>query len=77
VTPGGDCAGRAITAAWAAMRYLGQAGCQELTRQSLAATATLRAGLDTIPGPGQAETRSQTKMSVSPGAIALPAPRSP
>ena len=30
----------------------------------------------TIP-PGQAETRSQTKMSVSPGAIAFPAPRSP
>jgi sphinganine-1-phosphate aldolase len=42
--------GGAITAAWAAMRYLGQAGYQELTRQSLAATATLRAGLDTIPG---------------------------
>ena len=28
-------------------------------------------------GPGQTETRSQTKMSVSPGAIAFPAPRSP
>jgi hypothetical protein len=26
---------------------------------------------------GQAETRSQTKMRVSPGAIAFPAPRSP
>ncbi|HEY1639973.1 MAG TPA: aminotransferase class V-fold PLP-dependent enzyme [Streptosporangiaceae bacterium] len=42
--------GGAITAAWAAMRYLGQDGYCELTRQSLAATAALRAGLAAIDG---------------------------
>jgi sphinganine-1-phosphate aldolase len=42
--------GGAITAAWAAMRYLGQAGYCELTRQSLEAVALLRAGLDQIAG---------------------------
>lgn len=42
--------GGAITAAWAAMRYLGHAGYCELTRQSLDATAVLRQGLDAIHG---------------------------
>jgi sphinganine-1-phosphate aldolase len=42
--------GGAITAAWAALRHLGQAGYRELTRQALAATALLRAGLEAIPG---------------------------
>jgi sphinganine-1-phosphate aldolase len=42
--------GGAITAAWAALRYLGQAGYCELTRRSLDATAALREGLKAIPG---------------------------
>ena len=42
--------GGAITAAWAAMRYLGHSGYCELTRQSLEAVAILQAGLDRIPG---------------------------
>lgn len=42
--------GGAITAAWAAMRYLGRDGYCELTRLSLEAVAVLRAGLDQIAG---------------------------
>jgi sphinganine-1-phosphate aldolase len=42
--------GGAITAAWAALRYLGHAGYCELTRRSLDATAALREGLDAIRG---------------------------
>ncbi|HEY2549259.1 MAG TPA: aspartate aminotransferase family protein [Streptosporangiaceae bacterium] len=42
--------GGAITAAWAAIRYLGHAGYCELTRQSLDAVAVLRTGLDRISG---------------------------
>lgn len=42
--------GGAITAAWAAMRYLGHDGYCELTRQSLQATAMLRDGLAAIDG---------------------------
>jgi glutamate/tyrosine decarboxylase-like PLP-dependent enzyme len=42
--------GGAITAAWAAMRYLGHDGYCELTRQSLQATARLRDGLAQLDG---------------------------
>jgi glutamate/tyrosine decarboxylase-like PLP-dependent enzyme len=42
--------GGAITAAWAAMRYLGQTGYCELTRQSLEATRVLREGIGIIDG---------------------------
>lgn len=42
--------GGAVTAAWAAMRYLGHDGYCELTRQSLRATTRLREGLGSVPG---------------------------
>jgi predicted dithiol-disulfide oxidoreductase (DUF899 family) len=66
---------------WLAARGELPAQEKEFTRQRDALNTERRklpmVEIDRVPVAHQAETRSHTKMRVSPGAITFPAPRSP